>query len=107
MGWFTKGNHGPAGTRPILDAVISALKADGVATFGATGYCLGARSCMDLAVENVTKVIVISHPSALNVPEDFEVCVDPRVWLSLELTSSTEAQGALAQPRAHQLVRDR
>jgi dienelactone hydrolase len=107
MGWFKNGNHGPAGTRPILDAVISALKADGITTFGATGYCLGARSCMDLAVENVTKVIVMSHPSLLSVPEDFEVRGDPRVWLSAELTSSAEAQGALAQPRAHQLMRDR
>jgi dienelactone hydrolase len=88
MAWFTNGNHGPAGTRPILDVVISALKADGVTTFGATGYCLGGRSCMDLAIDNVTKAVVLSHPSMLSVPEDFEVGVDPCGWPSLELTSS-------------------
>jgi dienelactone hydrolase len=50
------------------------LKEEGITTFGATGYCFGGRYSVDLAIENVTKVIVISHPSMLQVPEDFEVC---------------------------------
>jgi dienelactone hydrolase len=44
-----------------------------VATFGATGYCLGGRYALDLACENVTKAVVLSHPSMVNVPDDFEV----------------------------------
>jgi dienelactone hydrolase len=74
MGWLNNG-HGQADTRPILDAVIDALKAEGVTTFGATGYCFGARYAVDLAIDNVTKAIVIAHPSLLNVPDDFEVCL--------------------------------
>jgi dienelactone hydrolase len=49
------------------------LKAEGVTTFGTTGYCFGARYAVDLAIENVTKAIVITHPSMMKVPEDFEV----------------------------------
>jgi dienelactone hydrolase len=74
MGWINNG-HTQADTRPILDAVINALKAEGVTTFGATGYCFGARYAVDLAIDNVTKAIVIAHPSLLNVPDDFEVCL--------------------------------
>jgi dienelactone hydrolase len=56
---------------------VKALKADGATTFGATGYCFGARYAVDLALENVTKAIVMAHPSLLNVPEDFEVRPGP------------------------------
>jgi dienelactone hydrolase len=66
--WFK--NHGTSDTRPLLDNVIATLKEQGVTTFGASGYCFGARYCMDLAFENVTKVIVMSHPSLLQIPED-------------------------------------
>jgi dienelactone hydrolase len=73
MKWFAN-DHGTEHTRPPLDAVIAALKAQGVQTFGATGYCFGGRYCLDLAFENVTKAIVISHPALLKAPEDFQVC---------------------------------
>jgi len=69
--WFGN-NHGQEGTRPILDAVIKALKEQGITAFGATGYCFGGRYAVDLALENITKAIVISHPSLLEVPGDFE-----------------------------------
>jgi dienelactone hydrolase len=65
-------NHTREKTRAPLDKVISALKEEGVTTFSASGYCFGARYAVDLALENVTKVIVLSHPSQLNAPEDFE-----------------------------------
>ena len=35
------GRHESKDTRPPLDKVIEALKAEGVDTFGATGYCFG------------------------------------------------------------------
>ena len=69
--WFSK--HGPEQTRPPLDAVIVALRKEGVTLFGATGYCFGGRYSVDLALEGVTKAIAIAHPSLLQVPGDFEV----------------------------------
>ncbi|KAF9485538.1 hypothetical protein BDN70DRAFT_916925 [Pholiota conissans] len=59
-------------TRPSLDKVINALKAEGITTLGATGYCFGGRYVFDLAFENIIKVGVISHPSHLIVPDDLE-----------------------------------
>jgi dienelactone hydrolase len=75
MVWIAK--HGPEVTRPTLDAVIAALKAEGVTTFDATGYCFGGKYALDLAIENVTKAIAISHPSLLQIPADFEVRFHP------------------------------
>jgi len=39
MKWFP--NHTQEKTRPTLDKVIDALKAQDIKTFGATGYCFG------------------------------------------------------------------
>ena len=39
MSWLAK--HGAEQTRPSLDKVIQALKAQGVTKFGASGYCFG------------------------------------------------------------------
>ncbi|KAH8116319.1 alpha/beta-hydrolase [Phellopilus nigrolimitatus] len=66
--WFP--NHQAAQTRPPLDKVIAGLKERGVTTFGATGYCFGARYSFDLAFDGVLKAVVVSHPSLLQVPED-------------------------------------
>jgi dienelactone hydrolase len=70
-GW--RARHSKEITRPYLDRVISALKETGVAQFAATGYCFGARYCVDLALDGAAKTIVLTHPSMLQVPEDFEV----------------------------------
>ncbi|KAJ7505550.1 dienelactone hydrolase [Mycena galericulata] len=69
--WFG-GGHGTADTRPILDKVIAALKADGVTTFGAVGYCFGGRYVFDLAFENIIVAGATAHPSLLQVPADLE-----------------------------------
>ncbi|KZW03086.1 alpha/beta-hydrolase [Exidia glandulosa HHB12029] len=68
--WFPL--HTPEHTRPLLDKVIAGLKERGVTTFGATGYCFGGKYAVDLALENAVKAMVISHPSMLKVPDDFE-----------------------------------
>ncbi|KAK0203068.1 hypothetical protein DFS33DRAFT_1276038 [Desarmillaria ectypa] len=85
--WFAA--HGPAQTRPPLDQVVAALKESGVTKFGASGYCFGgtvfllasslsltfvttARYVFDLAFDGIISVSVISHPSRLTFPEDFE-----------------------------------
>ncbi|KAF9485529.1 dienelactone hydrolase endo-1,3,1,4-beta-D-glucanase [Pholiota conissans] len=70
MKWFP--THTQEFTRPTLDKVINALKAEGITTFGATGYCFGGRYVFDLAFENIIKVGVVSHPSLLKVPDDLE-----------------------------------
>ncbi|TFK69284.1 alpha/beta-hydrolase [Pluteus cervinus] len=70
MKWF--GSHGPAETRPPLDKVVAALKADGVTSLGATGYCYGGRYVFDLAYEKVISVSVVNHPSLLKNPVDLE-----------------------------------
>ncbi|KZW03102.1 alpha/beta-hydrolase [Exidia glandulosa HHB12029] len=68
--WFP--THTAEQTRPLLDKVIAGLRERGITTFGATGYCFGGRYSVDLAFENAVKAIVISHPSLLQVPADFE-----------------------------------
>lgn len=68
--WFQ--NHTPAQTRPSIDKVIKALEEQGVVTFGATGYCFGARYVFHLAFENKIKVAVANHPTLLERPTDFE-----------------------------------
>lgn len=71
MKWFQSG-HTPAEIRPTIDKVIAALKEEGVTKFLATGYCFGARFVFDLAFDKVIAVSVVSHPSLVEVPQDFE-----------------------------------
>jgi len=68
MGWLS--TH--RGLRPYIDKLLSALKDQGIATIGATGYCLGARPVFDLAFENLISVSVVNHPSGLQNPTDLE-----------------------------------
>jgi dienelactone hydrolase len=53
--------------------VLAALKADGVTSVGAVGYCYGARWVFDLAFDNAITVAAVAHPSLLQVPADLEV----------------------------------
>ncbi|KAJ7173459.1 dienelactone hydrolase endo-1,3,1,4-beta-D-glucanase [Mycena filopes] len=69
--WFAKG-HSQVETRPVLDKVIAALKAEGVTTFAAVGYCFGGRYVFDLAIENITVASAVAHPSLLQIPADLE-----------------------------------
>ncbi|KAF7983414.1 hypothetical protein HWV62_22449 [Athelia sp. TMB] len=68
--WF--GKHPLPTIREPTDKVIAALKEEGVAEFGATGYCLGGRFVFDLAFEGVISVAVTAHPSHLQSPDDLE-----------------------------------
>jgi len=74
MAWLQK--HMPDTTQPLVDKVISALKEQGITTFGTIGYCYGARIGFNLAFskELVGTVVatVVNHPSFLRTPEDFE-----------------------------------
>ncbi|KAI0796214.1 dienelactone hydrolase endo-1,3,1,4-beta-D-glucanase [Abortiporus biennis] len=68
--WMPK--HGPDSWIPVVDKVVEALKAEGVTRFGTTGYCFGAPPAFYLAFKNESHVTVLSHPSRLEVPADFE-----------------------------------
>ncbi|KAH7926966.1 alpha/beta-hydrolase [Leucogyrophana mollusca] len=68
--WASK--HPPHEIRSIIDKVIAALKDEGVVKFASTSYCFGAPYTFQLAFENITKVSVCAHPSALKIPEDLE-----------------------------------
>ena len=70
--WIAK--HGPESWQGSLDAVVAALKAQGVTRIGTTGYCFGAPPAFYLAFKNESHVTVLSHPSRLAVPDDLEVC---------------------------------
>ncbi|KAK6992954.1 dienelactone hydrolase endo-1,3,1,4-beta-D-glucanase [Favolaschia claudopus] len=65
-------NHEQIHVRPIIDSVIAALKAEGVTSFGAVGYCYGGRYIFDLAFDNVIAVAATAHPSRLHIPADLE-----------------------------------
>ncbi|KAH7908400.1 dienelactone hydrolase [Hygrophoropsis aurantiaca] len=68
--WKTR--HPLQECRPTIDKVVAALKDTGIVRFGSTSYCFGAPFTFQLACENITKVSVTAHPSALAIPEDLE-----------------------------------
>lgn len=80
--WVAK--HGPETWEPILDSVVSAVKAKGISRIATTGYCFGAPPGLYLALNNTAHVTVFTHPSRLQVPADLEVS-DP--------SHSVDAQG--------------
>jgi len=51
--WFPK--HGSDQVRKPIDTVIAALKADGVARFGATGYCFGGTLSPSVSQKDIEK----------------------------------------------------
>ncbi|KAI0053183.1 dienelactone hydrolase endo-1,3,1,4-beta-D-glucanase [Auriscalpium vulgare] len=59
--------HGFDVTRPRVQALLDGLKEQGVVTYGATGYCYGARLTFDFAFENAIAASVVAHPSALEL----------------------------------------
>ncbi|KIJ56355.1 hypothetical protein M422DRAFT_23639 [Sphaerobolus stellatus SS14] len=72
--WFAA--HSMSISRAILDKAIEGLKARGITSFGAVGYCYGARHVVDLAIENVIASAVITHPSRIVPAEDFPALLE-------------------------------
>ncbi|EIW79006.1 dienelactone hydrolase endo-1,3,1,4-beta-D-glucanase [Coniophora puteana RWD-64-598 SS2] len=68
--WLAK--HGPAQALPYLYKAIAGLKDRGVTRLAAVGYCYGGRLAWDLAIDNVTQVTIVNHPSLLKNPEDLD-----------------------------------
>ena len=56
--WLSR--HGSKEARPPLDKVIEALKAEGIDTFGATGYCLGGMF-LSFSLRGFVAFVAISH----------------------------------------------
>jgi hypothetical protein len=71
--WKPRDRHSPVEVHKLIDEVIQKLREDGVTTFGTTGYCFGGRYSLHLAIEGVAKVAVLSHPTMVDIPGDFEV----------------------------------
>ncbi|KAF7354325.1 hypothetical protein MVEN_01120900 [Mycena venus] len=69
-GWLAK--HTPEDSLPPLRKVIAALKAEGVTTFGATGYCMGGYYVFQLGFEGFLSAASAHHPSFLAVPDDLK-----------------------------------
>jgi dienelactone hydrolase len=84
--WF--GKHGADTVRPPLDKVIAALKAKGITSFAATGYCFGGRYVADLVLEDQLKVAIVAHPSLIKIPDDLEAIKKhsvPFLWNTCEV----------------------
>lgn len=69
--WFPRNNI--EYSEPRVRKVIAALQAQGVTRFASSGYCYGARSSFNFAFEGIVHVVVVSHPSMLQIPQDLEV----------------------------------
>ncbi|TDL21686.1 alpha/beta-hydrolase [Rickenella mellea] len=68
--WMAK--HAPETAKPVVDAVVNALKEKGITRFGTLGYCYGAIFVFSLGIENITHVSVVAHPSRIAVPDDLQ-----------------------------------
>ncbi|KAJ6496229.1 dienelactone hydrolase endo-1,3,1,4-beta-D-glucanase [Mycena sanguinolenta] len=101
--WVENG-HDQVHTRPTVDKVVAALKADGVSTFLATGYCFGARYVFDLAFENIITTAVVAHPSLLQIPADLQKYVsESKVPLLINSCSDDELFPHEAQKAADEI----
>ena len=70
-GWHAR--HDESSWTPAVDAVVKALKEEGVMRIGTTGYCFGAPPAFYLACANESHVTVLAHPSRLKAPDDLQV----------------------------------
>ncbi|KAF7317665.1 Dienelactone hydrolase endo-1,3,1,4-beta-D-glucanase [Mycena kentingensis (nom. inval.)] len=104
MAWFK--THGAAETRPPLDKVIAALKAEGITTFAAVGYCLGGRYVFDLAFDGIIKAAATAHPSLLQIPDDLEKYKTTTVPLLINSCTTDQMFPLEAQAKADEILTD-
>lgn len=69
--WLAK--HDGESWKDAIAKVVPAIKAQGVTRIGTVGYCFGAPPALLLGIKNEAHVTVLTHPSRLEVPQDFEV----------------------------------
>ncbi|KAJ7665923.1 dienelactone hydrolase [Mycena polygramma] len=103
--WFAA--HTEVQTRPPIDSVVAALKAEGITRIASTGYCFGARYVVDLAFDNVIQVSAISHPSRLTMPDDMEkYAVMSKAPLLINSCTVDQAFPLEAQAKADEILGD-
>ena len=95
------GRHGPESWKPVVDAVVGALKAEGVTWIGTTGYCFGAPPAWYLAFKGDAQVTVVSHPSRLRIPEDLQVRGSAITTLQREMLTSCGLCRNMPKRRRH------
>jgi len=106
--------HGDDVTRPRLDALISAVRADPeTKKLGAVGFCFGARYAILLGSKDATiDAIVANHPSLLAVPDDYANITKPILinngdkdnFLSIVEVDKIKAQFAKNKDLIHKIV---
>jgi hypothetical protein len=112
-------------TRPTIDKVVAALRAEGVTTFGAIGYCFGGKWAVVLAQENLTKAVVLNQYVDEVSHRPFGFDADHRTilvrlsskyqptlrcarsdWTRItELTNWADPDSEIKQPHPHQQLR--
>ncbi|KAJ1262799.1 hypothetical protein BS78_09G137200 [Paspalum vaginatum] len=80
--------HTPQKAFEEAKPVISALKAKGVSTIGAAGYCWGAKVVVELAKIHEIQAAVLLHPSLLSV-DDIKDVKCPISILGAEIDKSS------------------
>ncbi|KAH7103538.1 alpha/beta-hydrolase [Auriculariales sp. MPI-PUGE-AT-0066] len=96
-----------AQTRPVIDTILTTLRTRGITSFGVVGYCFGGRYSWDLALDGVegVKVLALSHPSLLKIPEDIEAFKQrSRVPLLLNVCDVDHQYGPEAQKIGDELL---
>ncbi|KAI0369105.1 alpha/beta-hydrolase [Pilatotrama ljubarskyi] len=102
-GWMAR--HGPDSWKPVLDAVVASLRAEGVTWIGTTGYCFGAPPAWYLALKGESKVTVVAHPSRLQIPEDLEEYRDKaKAPLLINSCETDQAFPQEAQAKADEIL---
>ncbi|KAJ8495310.1 hypothetical protein ONZ51_g1735 [Trametes cubensis] len=98
------GKHNAERVAGITRDVISALKAEGVTSFAAIGFCFGARPAFDLAVANELAAVAVAHPSLLQIPADLEPRADPHTHMHTRINRRAQQQKYASQSKAPLLI---
>ncbi|KAA1077235.1 hypothetical protein PGT21_015874 [Puccinia graminis f. sp. tritici] len=98
-------NHRPEQVFPLIETVIKNLTAQGVERFAATGYCFGGRYVFLSSDRNWINVGSTSHPSLVQVPDDFlELREKSKAPLLINSCETDSQFGAEAQKESDEIL---
>ncbi|KAA1127864.1 hypothetical protein PGTUg99_008791 [Puccinia graminis f. sp. tritici] len=99
--------HGPKQVLPLIENVINNLTTQGVKRFAAIGYCFGGKYIFLSSDRNWIQVGSTSHPSLLQVPDDFlELRAKSKVPLLINSCEIDQSFGAEAQKQSDEILGD-